>query len=241
MKIKDYPTKSLAEEYQITGMHFVFLSVKNEMCHTWIKCRDFLQDAVRNQLTGRADAIYGFKYDPKVDPKIDLKKTRMLIKGIKLDETIEYSLRLVNHYEKVAGFKPRSKITKVDDMYIFLGAGEWSQSSVLISLYTLLIRLGCQKITFKNEKELVKAFENLINRKNNVVNDIAYLKSVYKHINTVLENRSDIMFKQKDKILFGDTQIRSFHHNSGIVSLCTNKIPDEKLKTKFAKILGGIK
>ena len=239
MKIKAYPNKSLSEEYQVTGMFFAFLSVKNEMCHTWIKCRDFLQDAIRNQLTGRADAIYGFEYNPKKDPKIDLKKTRLLIKGVKLDDTIKYSLQLVNHYENAAGFKPRSKIAKVDDMYIFLGPGEWSQSSVLISLYTLLIRLGCRKIEFKDEKDLVKMYEALINEKNNVVNDIRYLKSIYKHIHTVLENQSDIMFKQKDKILFGDAQIGSFHHNSGIVSLCTNRIADEKLKAKFEKILKG--
>jgi len=239
MKIKVYPNKSLSEEYQVTGMLFAFLSVKNEMCHTWIKCRDFLQDAIRNQLTGRADAIYGFKYNPKEDPKIDLRKTRLLIKGVKLDETIEYSLQLANHYENIAGFKLRSKITKVDDMYIFLGPGEWSQSSVLISLYTLLIRLGCKKIEFKNEKDLTKAYETLFKDQQNSTNDVRYLKSIYKHIHTVLENQSAIMFEQKDKILFGDAAIGSFHHNSGIVSLCTGKVADEKLKVKFKKILEG--
>jgi len=242
MKIKIYPTKSLSEEYQPTGMYFAFLSVKNEMCHTWIKCRDFLQDAVRNQLTGRNDSIYGFCYLPKEDPKIDLKKTRLLVKGVNLDEVIKYSLQLVNHYEKAVGLTPRSKITKVDDMYIFLGPGEWSQSSILISLYTLLIRLGCRKIEFKNEKELTKAYEKLISDKETSnINDIRYLKCVYKYIHTALENRDLLMFKQKDKILFGDIQIDSFHSRSGIVALCSNTITDEKLKNKFKEILGGIK
>ncbi|TET61140.1 MAG: hypothetical protein E3J47_05900 [Candidatus Stahlbacteria bacterium] len=241
MKVKLYPTKSLSEEYQPTGMYFAFLSVKSEMCHTWIKCRDFLQDAVRNQLTGKEDKIYGFCYLPKEDPKIDLKKTRLLIKGVNLDEVIKYSLQLVNHYEKVAGLTPRSKITKVDDMYIFLGPGEWTQSSVLISLYTLLIRLGCRKIEFKNEKELTKAYEKLINdTKVNNINDIRYLKGVYKYIHATLENRNLLMFKQKDKILFGDTLIGNFHSRSGVVALCSNTIADEKLKDKFKKILGGI-
>jgi len=242
MKIKLYPTKSLSEEYQPTGMYFAFLSTKNEMCHTWIKCRDFLQDAVRNQLTGRSDEIYGFCYLPKENPKIDLRKTRLLVKGIKLDEVIKYSLQLVNHYERVAGLTPISKVVKTDDMYIFLGPGEWSQSPVLISLYTLLIRLGCRKIEFKNDEELIKAYEKLFNNKEvNNINDIRYLNSVYKYIHIVLENRNLLMFKQKDKILFEDTQIGSFHNNSGVVALCQNRIVDEKLKNKFKKILGGIK
>jgi hypothetical protein len=242
MKIELYPTKSLAEEYQPTGMYFAFISTKNEMCHTWIKCRDFLQDAVRNQLTGKEDSIYGFCYLPKSDPKIDLKKTRMLIKGVKLDEVIKYSLQLVNHYERVAGLTPRSKVVKTDDMYLFLGPGEWSQSPVLISLYTLLIRLGCQKIEFKSEKELVKAYEALIkDPKTTSINDVRYLKVVYKYIHTVLENMELLMFKQKDKILFADATIGSFHPRSGIVSLCSHCIADEKLKDKFKKILGGIK
>ncbi len=236
MKIKFYQTKSLSEEYQPTGMYFAFLSVENEMCHTWIKCRDFLQDAVRNQLTGKDDKIYGFCYLPKTDPKIDLKKTRLLIKGVK-DEVIKYSLQLVNHYEKAAGLIPRSKIVKTDDMYIFIGPGEWSQSSVLISLYTLLIRLGYRKIEFKNEEELVKAYEALISSKDASVNDIRYLKSVFKHMHTVLENRKLLMFKQKDKILFGDTIIGSFHSCSGIVALCSNTFADKELASKFEKIL----
>lgn len=240
MKIKLYPTKSLSEEYQPTGMYFVFLSTENEMCHTWIKCRDFLQDAVRNRLTGKDDSIYSFCHFSKKDPKIDLKNTRLLVKGVKLDEVIERSLQLVNHYEKIAGLAPRSKIVKVDDMYLFIGPGEWTQSSVLISLYTLLIRLGCQKIKFKNEEELVKAYEALINDKEvNNINDIRYLKVVYKHIHTVLENRSLLMFKQKDKILFADATISNFHPRSGIVSLCSHTIADEKLKDKFKKILEG--
>ena len=242
MKIELYPTKSLAEEYQPTGMYFVFLSSKNEMCHTWIKCRDFLQDAVRNRLTGKDDSIYGFCHFSKRDPKIDLKKTRLLIKGVKLDEVIKYSLGLVNHYEKAAGLTPRSKVVKVDGMHLFLGPGEWTQSSILISLYTLLIRLGCHKIEFKNEKELVKVYETLINdQKVNNINDIRYLRVVYKYINAVLENRDLLMFKQEDKILFADTTIGNFHPRSGIVSLCSHTIADEKLKNKFKKILGEIK
>jgi hypothetical protein len=238
MKIKLYPTKSLAEEYQPTGMYFAFLSVKNEMCHTWIKCRDFLQDAVRNQFTGKNDSIYGFCYFSEKDPKIDLKKTRLLVKGVKLDEVIKYSLSLVNHYEGIAGLTPRSKVVKIDDMYLFLGPGEWTQSSVLISLYTLLIRLGHQKIEFENEEELVKTYEALINNpKVNGINDVRYLKYVYKYIHAVLENRELLMFKQKDEILFADTTISNFHSRSGIVALCSHAIPDEKLKDEFKKIL----
>ena len=237
MKIKQYKTEFLSEEYQPTGMYFAFLSTKNEMCHTWVKCRDFLQDAVRNQLTGKDDKIYGFCYLPKESPKIDLKKTRILVKGVKIDEVVKYSLQLINHYEKIASLTPRSKIVKTDDMYVFFGPGEWSQSSVLISLYTLLIRLGHRKIKFKNEEELTKTYEALINDRNIAnTNDIRYLASIYKYIHIILENRKLLMFKQKDKILFNDVKINSFHNNSGVVALCRNRFADKTLNDKFKKI-----
>ena len=77
IKFSPYQTLHYAEEYQVTGFHYAFMSTDGKMCHHWIKCRDFLQDALRNQLTGRSDAIYSFAYKPGKDPEVDTKTTRM--------------------------------------------------------------------------------------------------------------------------------------------------------------------
>lgn len=254
VKVEFYPDKPMSEEYQMTGFHYAFLSSPKDgskMCHAWIKCRDFLQDAVRNHYTGRNDSIYSFTYNPKTDPKLDLAKTRMLVKRIphpntdalrkEFDKMMKCALQLINHYEKAAGIKPMSKLLKVDDdkmySYLFVGAGEWTQSSILISLYTFLIRIGHKKIEFKDEKELVAAYGELIDPKNKQTNDTRYLAATYKHFHAVLDNRKKLMFKQGDKILFGNNPMDSFHHNSGIVRLCQFGTSEKSVNDEFRKIL----
>lgn len=254
VKVVFYPNKNMDEEYQVTGFHYAFLSSPkngNKMCHAWIKCRDFLQDAVRNYYTGRNDSIYSFTYDPKTYPKLDLAKTRMLVKQMphpntdvlrkEFDEMMRCSLQLIDHYERAAGIKPVSKLIKVDDdkmhSYLFIGSGEWTQSSVMISLYTFLIRLGHKKIKFKDEEELVAAYKELVDPKNKQTNDTRYLSITYKHFHKVLEHRKELMFKQGDKILFGDNPMDRFHHNSGIVRLCQLGTSEKSVNDRFREIL----
>lgn len=251
------PHQSTAEEYQPTGFHYAMVSSPKEgrkQCHTWIKCRDFLQDALRNALTGRADQIYSFKYDPKVDPKVDFRRTRVVVKRIphpdndakrqEFTEMMKSGLDLVNHFEDYAGWTPKSKLYRVkgDDKqysFLFLGPGEWTQSAVGISMYTLLIRLGFFKISFKGEEDLKKKFEEIMSKHSS--NDIGYLRTTYKHFYKVLDNYDLVKFQQdgKKKILFEDDNINGFHHHSGIVSLCQFRTPNRELNEKFKKILGS--
>jgi len=76
-----FPTSgNLSEEYQKLGFEFAFMSANYEQCHTFVKCRDFLQDAVLWQLEGKKKSIYNFIYDPAKQPPIDLEKMRMLVR-----------------------------------------------------------------------------------------------------------------------------------------------------------------
>ena len=251
-----YKTINYCEEYQQTGFHYAFMSAKREMCHHWIKCRDFLQDALRNQLTGRNDAIYSFAYRPGKDPAVETKKTLMLVKRVPtpatavakkdFDEMMKAALRLVNHYERAYKFTPRSTITKATDKsgkeyaYLFKGPGVWSQGSVMIAMYTFLIRLGFFKPVFKGEKALMLEYNRIIKNKQQT-NDTRYLKTVYKNLHLALEHRDKHMFKKKghkkgDKVLFHDSPMSSFHHHSGIVSLSQFNTPEKGLNNEFREI-----
>jgi hypothetical protein len=249
-----YPTKSYSEEYQITGFHYAFMSADGKMCHHWVKCRDFLQDALRNQLTGRSDHIYSFNYVPGTDPAVDTKTTRMLVtrKGksdkAEFDEMAKAALNLVNYYEKEHKLTPCSKLieargnTGSDYVYLFQGPGEWSQGAVMIALYTFLIRIGFFRPKFKDEASLMKEYERIIKDKSNS-NDTRYLKTVYKNLHLALEHRKEHMFekpghKKGDKVLFHDSQMSGFHHHSGIVSLSMFNTPEKALNDKFRKIFG---
>jgi hypothetical protein len=251
-----YPTKNYAEEYQVTGFHYAFLSSDNKMCHHWIKCRDFLQDALRNQLTGRNDAIYSFAYKPNVDPKVETKTTRMLVKKIpvppnekakkEFDDMMKAALALVNYYEREYKFTPKSKLIRATHpgtdqyVYLFQGPGIWSQGAVMIAMYTFLIRLGFFKPKFKDEKSLMEEYDRIMKDKSSS-NDTRYLKTVYKNLHLALKYRDKHIFKPEswkkgDKVLFHDSDMSRFHHHSGIVSLSQFNTPEKGLNDAFRKI-----
>jgi len=251
-----YPSKSYSEEYQVTGFHYAFMSADGKMCHHWIKCRDFLQDALRNQLTGRKDQIYGFNYNPDTDPKCDTQTTRMLVKRIpaptndagkaEFDEMVKSALGLVNYYEKAHKITPRSTVVRATHpgtdqyVYLFQGSGEWSQGAVMIAIYTFLIRIGFFKPKFKDEEGLVKEYKRIMTDKS-ASNDTRYLKTVYKNLHPALKHRAKHMFKKPghkkgDKVLFHDSPMSSFHHHSGIVSLSQFNTPEKGLNDEFRKI-----
>ena len=261
VEFEPYKKTRYCEEYQPTGFHYAFLSTDNKMCHHWIKCRDFLQDALRNQLTGRADAIYSFHYKPGRDPKVNTKRTMILVRKIPVPETeiakkdfkemMKYALRLVNHYEKVHKFSPRSKIIiakekgRNGDVYLFRGPGVWSQGPIMIAIYTFLIRLGHFKPVFSNEKSLQMEYNRIINSQKQT-NDTRYLKLIHKNLHLAIEHRNKHLFKRPgwkkgDKILFHDSNMSSFHHHSGIVSLSQFNTPVKELNDEFRKIFGKAK
>lgn len=255
IKVKMYTNRSYSEEYQVTGFHYAFVSSPENgslMCHWWVKCRDFLQDALRNQLTGRNDQIYSFAYKPGVDPEVDVKRTRMMVKRVpqpqsadqkkEFDDMMQSGLKLINHYEKKYNFKPLSKIVKVDSTdypVLFIGPGIWSKGSVMISLYTFLIRLGYWRMKFKTDDGLMEQYEKITSvPSNKQTNDTRYLKTVYKNIDPALENLKLHLFKQEDKkeILFQNSDMSKFHHHSGIVALSQFGTPEPVLNGQFRKI-----
>jgi len=256
-----YPTKHYSEEYQVTGFHYAFMSIDGKMCHHWIKCRDFLQDALRNQLTGRSDQIYSFHYQPGTDPKVDTKVTRMLVKRIPaaandkaakdFEEMMKSALALVNYYEKAHKITPRSNLIRAKNKgadqyaYLFQGPGVWSQGAVMIAIYTFLIRLGHFKPTFKDEESLLKEYDRIMRDKGSA-NDTKYLKTVYKNLHLALEHYGKHLFKKPghtkgDKVLFHDSPMSGFHHHSGIVSLSQFNTPVKTLNDEFRKIFAAKK
>lgn len=249
------PHTHTSEEYQPTGFHFSLVSSPKEgrkQCHTWIKCRDFLQDATRNALTGRKDSIYGFSYDPEKDPEIDFRRTRIVVKKQphprddkgreNFLQMMKSALDIVNHFESYAKWKPKTKLYKVKNdkeqfSFLFLGPGDWVSSSVGISMYTFLIRLGYFMITFKNRKELEQKFKEMAT--NTSTKDLQYLAIVHRYLYKIIDNYDLLKYKQGDKkILFGEHNIHDFHSRSGIVSVCQCNTPNSEINKKFKEILG---
>lgn len=225
----------LSEIYQPVGMQYAFLSKDNKQCHPWIKCRDFLHDALRSCITGKVESIYGFQYNPKTDPPLDLEKMRVLVKrqatrdlGAAADtEKMMYlALNIVQLVERECGISPLSKLYKVADaadIYVFEGSKDWMESTFMISLYTYLIRLGGKKIEFKSKEEFDKRLEDICAGKITTGmsdHDVSYLKSVKPFLYKMVKKRKDLRYEIDGKRFLNGSSIGSFHNYTGIVSLC---------------------
>ncbi len=250
--------KSLNEIYQQTGMLFAFVSSPekgSKVCHEWVKCRDFLHDAVRAQITNTPCAIYGFTFNSSTNPNIDLKKMRMLISkdGLKEDNVagfkkkMEAGLALVNHFESHAKVS-LSKLEEVDpkgsnkkEVYSFVGPQMWMTSPFLISMYTFLIRLGDKEIVFKDGDELVQKFKGLNDEhKGGKIqdNDANYLGKSWDKMHLIIKNRTKLFPKKAGvhDIFHGPYNINSFHNGGGIWSLSSCQTPDSDLNNRIMEL-----
>ncbi len=257
-QVKWFPPKNrLNEIYQQTGMHFAFVSSPkdgDQVCHDWVKCRDYMPDAVRTQLTGERSQIYGFTYEKGVNPPIDLRKMRMLVskEGLKTDEQkqdflemMQASLRLVNYYEKLAGVSlsrmyqvdPEGQ-TRYNTIIMFVGPIMWMQSPFLVSMYSFLLRLGHKKIVFKNGPDLRKKLEDL-SKATNRDNDQNYLKGSWDKMHLVIKKRSTLFPKKKGvhDIFWKNIHIDNFHNRTGLVALVKGNTPDNELNKRVKEVL----
>lgn len=256
----------LCENYQQTGILFAFASAPVDgtytMCHEWVKCRDYLHDVVRTELTGEKSVIYGFQFDREKNPRVDLKKMRMLVaKDLAKEDPAETavfkrkmtsSLELLRHFEKIAGVT-LSRMSEADvsnskkkAVVMFSSSPMWLKSPSLVSLYTFIIRLGDKEIEFTSEEDLKAALKKAVddyltasraNGKDD--NDLNYLVRMHDKLHGVVKNRKSL-FKMKNgfhDLYFTSNSINYFHNNAGILSLCTASTPDVELNNAVKKLL----
>ena len=253
VKVEWFKKSSVLNEiYQSTGMMFAFVSSPlngTHQCHEWVKCRDFLPDAVRSQLTNKKCSIYGFIFDPTKNPIVDLNKMRLLVtksplKDVdlhKFKQKIKSGLKLLNHFESMAGVI-KSKVTEVDtvgqniykSIFLFTGSTMWVRSPFLISMYSFLIRLGDKEFQFTNNTELKIELEKLTKRQLSGIihdNDANYLFNSWNKLDLIIKNRSKL-FPMKNRvhdIYWKDCTMDQFHNRTGLNSLVKSITPDKTL------------
>jgi hypothetical protein len=250
-KIEFFPKAKLAEIYQTSGVQFSFITTPangNKQCHPWVKCRDFLHDAIRAYITKEAVEVYNFEYDRKINPPIDLRRTRLIVKDTKnkKNDFIAHmfrALHIINIYENIAG-TTTSNITFHDSedgtICYFNGPGIWMKACALISMYTFLIRLGEYNINTTNIDTVIASLKN-IGKKDTDNNDLNYTYYTYKYMHYIMDNINNLFLNNKrfESALCSKhavISVRKLHNYSGIKSLCTNLYSVEVTKTKMAKL-----
>jgi len=253
----------LNEIYQQTGIVYAFASLQDKgltQCHEWVKCRDFLPDAVRSQITGKECTVYGFTFDTKNNPNISLDKIKMLVSKGKLKETdipgfrkkIKSGLKLLNHFEDIAEVS-KTKVVRVDAsgqkkykaVFLFSGPPMWLSSPFLVSMFTFLIRLGDKELEFTDNTELKKEFKYIVDKQKKGKlndNDACYLKNSWDKLKLIIENRSKL-FPDKDNVhdvYWKNYSIGEFHNRAGLNSLTRYCTMDRELNVAMKKFINEV-
>ena len=247
--IAEFTDTSLCEIYQSVDWQFAFLSPDGKQCYSFVKCRDFLHDIARASLTEKPISIYRCTYNGKTDPKVNFEQMNMLVRVClandknvgDYDELMNYALRLINHYEHMAGEKTSSTVARLETskkgmMWLFTGPKFWMSSPFFISLFSFLIRMGSKKLDFKDEDSLHKEFKRILGTIED--NDTGYLRSIHARLNELMKKPELVRGKDAiDKGFFVDVNIETFHSRGGIVSLVTaqsfSKIKNKRIKEIF--------
>lgn len=233
VKIVEYTQRrNLSEIYQKSTSVFAFVKKVDEstfvQCHQYVKCRDFLCDVVRGQLLNVAIEIYGFKYNPKKDPEIDMDNISIIIHDPNKENElfIKKAISIINYYEDLIKTSDKSTYMMVDkNTAIVVGPKQWLCSPVMTSLYTLLFRVAELNFDVINPTEVAEAYKNLLslNENKNKDGDIRYLRKIHEKLEVFLLNYRYVLALDDnsfDKVLLNRTlQLNSFHNNAGIVTL----------------------
>ena len=239
--------RALSEIYQQVGMTFAFVSKESSkytLAHQWVKCRDFLNDVIRYELTGNEVSIYGFSFG-KDNPRVSTEKIYIAVsmdnvKKSLFKDYIKSSIKLLRHFEREAGVSlSRSKPatvsgSKKSNVVVICSNKMWLESPVLLSIYTLLIRLGVRKdINTCDKESLLSSF---VQANPDGDNDSKYLSKIHTKLHYIIENATEL-FLSPDHDLYRrkDIDLNSFHNYCGVVSVCDGCSPSKSLNEMVKK------
>lgn len=223
----------------------------------WASCREsltnFIADGFRNNVYSNNCSL------------IDKEAMRLLVMfkkegaGRLVKENLERGVRIVNFFERKMGWR-LSEISKARDknipshcyIYVLLGPKQWMTSPHMVSLYTLLIRVGRFNDfgRFRTYKKFVDICNGLRDEAIKVLvpgggcratrfynwpdagfRDIDHLNYVADKIMTVLENRDKIFEGRDCRSLY----LRASSYD-GITNLCLKDVDDTRLRKRFGKV-----
>jgi hypothetical protein len=214
------------------GLEFALVSDKFKQCHPFIWCKDFLHDVVYSTLHERKFEIYRFKYDPSYDPKVCLRETRLLVtnaKDAKIEKKIDQCLEFLNQIEENL-LMPCSKVRKCSNapaeykygVFLFQGSKRWMQSPPMISLYSLLIRVGFSHVSGTNFSTTIKMLkEGHLKPYQN--KDSKWLNEIEPALYKIMRFNDRKIFHRDIKLNYPKNfQIEKIHNNLGIMSFAND-------------------
>lgn len=141
-----------------SGLEYAFVSADYKQCCPFVWCKDFLHDAVYNAIYNTKKSIYGYHCSPKEgQPPIDLNKMRVLLANSgdrKMRDKIPACVEFMHQIEtalKMSLSTVRECTNPpyhyaVGGVWLFESSKRWLLAPPMVSLYTLLVRVGFSHI-----------------------------------------------------------------------------------------------
>ncbi|MFI5343963.1 MAG: hypothetical protein ACHQUC_07065 [Chlamydiales bacterium] len=217
-----------------SGVEFSFASPDNQQVCPFVYCKDYLQDAVQGFIHKKKKTIFGFVYDPVEHAPISINKTRLLVTNAKdayFASKIRNCLDFLNQIEKDLKISkttaklcinPPQKYLRCG-VWLFEGSSRWIKSPPMLSLYTLLIRLGFGSTVGTPYKETIrKIIDSKIAAYQSV--DTCRLRESMNGINRILtEGDRKIFDKKIEKNYPKSIRVSTMHNTCGIIGFSTEK------------------
>jgi len=226
------PNSKILQIYS-KGLEYALVSSDYKQCHSFVWCKDFLHDVMYGALHDKWFEIYKFRYNPSVDPAPCLDRIRLLIANSKDNKfsdkipavvdfinQIEKNLRIKKSIVRKCGKPPESY--KKSGIFMFEGSKRWIQSPPMLSLYTLLLRVGfCHTIN----ESFLKTIEEV---KSGVVKpyqkkDGNLLKSSDLALQKILKIGDRKIFHREIELNYpSNMKIDLIHNRLGIIGFATD-------------------
>ncbi len=229
---KFFPNQSMSQMYR-SGLEFAFVSADGEQCHAFAYCKDFLTDAVWAHLNKTTAAIYSFSYGPK-SPPIDVDYTRVALRNKQSSDFVtkcQNTLRFLNLLEPDFGMQPTRLLDGGDfggPVFVFVGDKQWMYAPPLISLYTLLLRVG-QNYQDGPWRDRLKATSGMRS------SDVTYLQTSRPAILKLAGQQFDKIFAKTWKGNYpSECSVDDMHESAGICALAGDSV-STRVKKNWAK------
>lgn len=220
--------KSGIAQIYSSGLEYALCNKNNEQCHDFVFCKDFVQDAIHAHLHGGVASIYGFTYTPKKNPDLDLDRLRLLVvnsNDAKLGSKIPNVLNFLNQFCKKLKLKPTYayRVSNPPSKYksgcwLIDASGMWNNAPVLVSMFTLLLRVGfvhpidnpCMDTIKQLIDGKIKPYQN---------NDKNYVQQGLKGIEDIIKlGYRKFFYIDIEKNYPKGTNIGTMHNSTGIVA-----------------------
>jgi len=169
----------------------------------------------------------------------------------KFEDSISRSKKILNFLEEIAGWFPTRVFAVKDEglnvgnltsTFLFIGSGRWIRTPYVLSLYTLLIRLGVfhQFDNFRNQTEFLGTCKKIAQRGraqeenyNQMYSDARSLGNIYQYLYPILKNFQYIFPANSKRRSFEEF----WRTRLGIEDLCYNtyRIDNEDLADRLLK------